>query len=128
MMADKERFSCGVSVIHEESVNKVKAQMPPEKTLDDAASFFKVMGDGTRFRLLWALDRQELCVCDLAALLNMSKSAVSHQLRRLRENKLVTFRREGKMVYYQIADDHVHLMLKGCMDHATEEQAEGSGL
>lgn len=120
MRAEKERFSCGISVIHEESVGRVRAQLPPEGTLDAAATFFKVMGDGTRFRLLWALDRQELCVCDLAALLSMSKSAVSHQLRRLRENQLVTFRREGKMVYYQIADDHVHLMLKGCMDHARE--------
>ena len=64
-----------------------------------------------------------MCVCDLAAVLQMSKSAVSHQLRRLRESKLVTARREGKMVFYTIADEHVHLMLQGCIDHAAEETA-----
>ena len=65
-----------------------------------------------------------MCVCDLSAVLQMSKSAVSHQLRRLRESKLVTFRREGKMVFYAIADDHVHLMLQGCLDHAMEMEEE----
>lgn len=112
---------CGCNVIHEDVVRRVVAAMPGEGVLADAANFFKVMGDGTRFKILWSLDQHEMCVCDLAATLGMSKSAVSHQLRRLRENKLVTARREGKMVFYTIADDHVHLMLKGCIDHATED-------
>ena len=112
---------CGCNVIHEDVVRRVVDAMPGEGVFADAATFFKVMGDGTRFKILWSLDRHEMCVCDLAAALGMSKSAVSHQLRRLRENKLVTARREGKMVFYTIADDHVHLMLKGCIDHATEE-------
>lgn len=111
---------CEVTVIHPETVDAARAGMLPETVFQDAATFFKVMGDGTRFRILWALDRAEMCVCDLSALLNISVSAVSHQLRRLRENNLVTFRREGKMVFYAIADDHVRLMLKGCLDHATE--------
>jgi DNA-binding transcriptional ArsR family regulator len=115
-------YSC--TVIHQDVVDSVAAHMPSEQVLQDASTFFKVMGDGTRFRILLALDRHEMCVCDLAALLQMTKSAVSHQLRRLRENKLVTSRREGKMVFYAIADDHVHLMIKGCLDHAMEMEEE----
>lgn len=119
-MSGKNEYSCGCTVIHEEVVSAVRGQMLPTPMFEAAAGFFRVMGDGTRFRILWSLDRHEMCVCDLAALLNMSKSAVSHQLRRLRENKLVTARREGRMVFYTIADEHVHLMLKGCLEHAAE--------
>ena len=117
----KERYACEGNIVHEAAVNQVSGQMLTGEVFSEGAQFFKVMGDGTRFKILWALDKHELCVCDLAHLLGMSKSAVSHQLRRLRENKLVTARREGKMVFYTIADDHVHLMLKGCIDHATED-------
>ena len=124
-MADRETaYSCSCSVIHEDVVKGVVDQMPEEKVFDDAATFFKVMGDKTRFKILWSLDRAEMCVCDLAATLRMTKSAVSHQLRKLRENSLVKADRRGKMVFYTIADDHVHLMLKGCIDHATESQAQ----
>lgn len=124
-MADRETaYSCSCSVIHEDVVKSVMDQMPEEKVFDDAATFFKVMGDKTRFKILWSLDRAEMCVCDLAATLRMTKSAVSHQLRKLRENSLVKADRRGKMVFYTIADDHVHLMLKGCIDHATESHAQ----
>jgi len=124
-MADRETaYSCSCSVIHEDVVKSVMDQMPEEKVFDDAATFFKVMGDKTRFKILWSLDRAEMCVCDLAAALRMTKSAVSHQLRKLRENSLVKADRRGKMVFYTIADDHVHLMLKGCIDHATESHAQ----
>ena len=124
-MADRDpAYSCSCSVIHEDVVKSVMDQMPEEKVFDDAATFFKVMGDGTRFKILWSLDRAEMCVCDLAATLRMTKSAVSHQLRKLRENSLVKADRRGKMVFYTIADDHVHLMLKGCIDHATESHAQ----
>ena len=124
-MADRETaYSCSCSVIHEDVVKGVVDQMPEEKVFDDAATFFKVMGDKTRFKILWSLDRAEMCVCDLAAALRMTKSAVSHQLRKLRENSLVRADRRGKMVFYTIADDHVHLMLKGCIDHATESHAQ----
>ena len=124
-MADRETaYSCSCSVIHEDVVKSVVDQMPEERVFDDAAPFFKVMGDKTRFKILWSLDRAEMCVCDLAAALRMTKSAVSHQLRKLRENSLVKADRRGKMVFYTIADDHVHLMLKGCIDHATESQAQ----
>lgn len=124
-MADRETaYSCSCSVIHEDVVKGVVDQMPEEKVFDDAATFFKVMGDKTRFKILWSLDRAEMCVCDLAAALRMTKSAVSHQLRKLRENSLVKADRRGKMVFYTIADDHVHLMLKGCIDHATESHEQ----
>ena len=124
-MADRDpAYSCSCSVIHEDVVKSVMDQMPEEKVFDDAATFFKVMGDKTRFKILWSLDRAEMCVCDLSAALRMTKSAVSHQLRKLRENSLVKADRRGKMVFYTIADDHVHLMLKGCIDHATESHAQ----
>ena len=88
-MADRyPAYSCSCSVIHEDVVKSVMDQMPEERVFDDAATFFKVMGDKTRFKILWSLDRAEMCVCDLAAALRMTKSAVSHQLRKLRENSL----------------------------------------
>lgn len=115
-----KRYACEGTLVHQEAVEIVLSQMQSEQVFNDAASFFKVMGDGTRFRILYALDKQELCVCDLANLLNMSVSAVSHQLARLRESKLVKSRRDGKNVFYTIADDHIHMMLKGCVEHAVE--------
>lgn len=118
-----KRYACEGTLVHEEAVQAVKGQMLSEAMFSDAANFFKVMGDGTRFRILYALDKEELCVCDLANLLGMSVSAVSHQLARLRESKLVTSRRDGKNVFYTIADDHIHLMLKGCVEHAAEGAA-----
>ena len=116
----EDRWGC--TVVHADAVAAARAGMPEAQLMQDAAAFFRVMGDPTRFQILAALDQGELCVCDLSSLLNMSVSAVSHQLRRLRESKLVTARRDGKMVYYTIADDHVHLMLQGCLDHAKEER------
>ena len=115
-----KRYACESTLVHQEAVETVLSQMLSERVFKDAANFFKVMGDGTRFRILYALDKQELCVCDLANLLNMSVSAVSHQLARLRDSKLVTSRRDGKNVFYTIADDHIHMMLKGCVEHAEE--------
>ncbi len=100
-----ERCSC--DVIHEDVVNKVKAKMPQEKTLYDLADLFKVFGDSTRIRILWALDEEEMCVCDIAALLNMTQSAISHQLRILKQANLVKNRREGKVVYYSLDNEHV---------------------
>ena len=121
MRSKMSSYACSNNTIHEDVVKSVVEQMPQEQVFSDAANFFKVMGDGTRFKILWSLDRAEMCVCDLAAALRMTKSAVSHQLRKLRENSLVKAERRGKMVFYTIADDHVHLMLQGCLDHATED-------
>ena len=94
--------------------------MPQEGEISRLASFFKVFGDETRLKILWAIDRHEMCVCDLAALLGVTKSAVSHQLKALRLANLVKFRREGQIVYYMLADDHVKAILDIGFDHLRE--------
>jgi ArsR family transcriptional regulator len=95
--------------------------MPPENTLYDLADLFKVFGDSTRIRILWALDESEMCVCDISFLLNMTQSAISHQLRVLKQAKLVKNRKEGKIVYYSIDDDHVKLILNQGLIHNKEK-------
>ncbi len=98
---------CDCEVIHEETVNQVREKMPEEETLYDLAEIFKVFGDSTRIKILWALDEAEMCVCDIAVLLNMTQSAISHQLRVLKQANLVKNRKEGKVVYYSLVDEHV---------------------
>jgi ArsR family transcriptional regulator len=112
---------CDCEVIHEIVVNQVKNKMPPENTLYDLADLFKVFGDSTRIRILWALDESEMCVCDISFLLNMTQSAISHQLRVLKQAKLVKNRKEGKIVYYSIDDDHVKLILNQGLIHNKEK-------
>lgn len=102
-----ETLRCSCNVIHEDIVNEVKSKMPHEENLYDLAELFKVFGDTARIKILWALDESEMCVCDIAFLLNMTQSAVSHQLRILRQAKLVKYRKEGKVIYYSLDDDHV---------------------
>lgn len=111
---------CDCVVIHEEVVNKVRKKMPKEETLYDLAEIFKVFGDSTRIRILWALDESEMCVCDIASLLNMTQSAISHQLRVLKQAKLVRNRREGKVVYYSLDDEHIRLIMDQGMAHIKE--------
>ncbi|GAB6181213.1 metalloregulator ArsR/SmtB family transcription factor [Desulfotomaculum defluvii] len=113
-----ERCSC--DVIHEEVVNQVKDKMPPEETLYDLAELFKVFGDSTRIKILWALDEAEMCVCDIAVLLNMTQSAISHQLRVLKQASLVKNRREGKVVYYSLDDEHVKHIFNQGLVHINE--------
>lgn len=111
---------CISDVIHEEVVNKVKEIMPKEETLYDLAEFFKVFGDSTRIKILWALEESEMCVCDIAYLLSMTQSAISHQLRVLKQANLVKFRKEGKVVYYSLNDDHVKQILEQGLIHINE--------
>lgn len=113
-------FVCDCNVIHAEAVKGVKEQMPADGVLYDLSDFFKVLGDSTRMKLLFALDLHELCVCDLAAVLDMTKSAVSHQLNSLRTAKLIRYRKEGKNVYYSLADDHVKDIVEKAMEHINE--------
>ncbi len=96
--------------------------MPEEELLYDLADLFKVFGDSTRIRILWALDAAEMCVCDIAYLLDMTQSAISHQLRVLKQAKLVKNRREGKTVYYSLDDDHVKQIFSMGLVHITEEE------
>jgi len=107
--------------LHADAVNKVMEQMPPEETLYDLAELFKVFGDTTRIRILYALFESELCVNDMAQLLGLSQTAVSHQLRVLKNNKLVTFRKEGKIVFYSLSDDHVRSIIGTGMEHIEEQ-------
>ncbi|MFD3005410.1 ArsR/SmtB family transcription factor [Thermus tengchongensis] len=112
---------CGVYEIHPERVEKARAALPKEGVLQEAVLLLKALADPTRMRLLLALKAAgELCVCDLALLAGVSVSAVSHQLRLLRQARLVAFRREGKQVYYHLADHHVERLLEGALEHALE--------
>jgi ArsR family transcriptional regulator len=118
MDIDIERFDC--AVIHEDVVRAVREKMPGEEALMDLADLFKVFGDSTRVRIISALLHAELCVCDIAALLGMSKSAISHQLRTLRQTKLVRYRREGKVVFYALDDEHVENIFSQGLIHVGE--------
>lgn len=111
---------CDCEVIHEDIVNLVRAKMPPEETLYDLAELFKVFGDSTRIKILWALDEAELCVCDIAVLLNMTQSAISHQLRVLKQANLVRNRKDGKIVFYSLIDEHVKQIFTQGLDHTRE--------
>ena len=111
---------CEEPCVHAEAVKKVCGQLPPDEQLYDLAELFKIFGDSTRVKILYALLESELCVCDIAKLMEVTQSAVSHQLRVLKNSKLVKFRREGKTVYYSLADDHViHILAQG-MEHVLE--------
>ena len=120
----KEELICDCDVIHAEVVEAVKKKMPEDNDLYDLSDFFKVLGDSTRSKIIWALDEHEMCVCDLAVLLGMTKSAISHQLRSLREANLVTNRREGKNVFYSLADDHVKQIFEKGLEHIREKKSE----
>ncbi len=112
---------CQVQCIHPEAVNRVKDQMPSQEIMMELADFFKVFGDHTRIRILSALYQEELCVCDLVEVLGMNQSAVSHQLRVLRGAKVVKFRKDGKMVYYSLDDEHVRELLNDGLAHIQED-------
>ncbi len=111
---------CGFLFVHEEIVQQVLSQMPKDEKLYDLAELFKVFGDSTRIKILYALFEAELCVCDIAQLLNLTQSAVSHQLRVLKASRLVKPRKEGKTVFYSLADDHVRTLIAQGMEHINE--------
>ena len=111
---------CESVQIHPEALRRVRERSPSEDSLIDLSELFKVFGDSTRIRILCALLEGELCVCDIAKLLGMTLSAISHQLRILRAAKLVEFRKEGKTVFYSLADDHVHTILAVGIEHINE--------
>lgn len=118
-MADCE--CCDSVEVHEELLKIVNETMPDENELYDLAELFKVFGDFTRIRILYVLFEAEVCVCDLAAALNMTQSAISHQLKILKQNKLVKNRREGKSIFYSLADDHVRSIIAQGREHIEED-------
>lgn len=111
---------CEYIHVHEDLVQQVNARMPDEEMLYDLAELFKIFGDSTRIRILYVLSESEMCVCDIAQLLGMSQSAISHQLRCLKQSKLVKYRREGKSMFYSLADSHVRTILNQGMEHVAE--------
>ena len=123
-MSEKETTieRCDCDFIHDDVVMKVRETMPEMETLYDLAELFKVFGDTTRVRILWALDSSEMCVCDIAYLLDMTQSAISHQLRVLKRAQLLRNRRDGKIVYYSLADDHVRTIFDQGFSHISEKE------
>lgn len=107
-------------LITEKEAEKIREQLPPKKELSSLSEFFKVFGDSTRLMILFLLGEKELCVGDLAALMDMTPSAVSHQLKILKSSELVRFRREGKTLFYSLADEHVHAITKIGLEHIQE--------
>jgi len=112
---------CSCNIIHQEAVDKVNQLMPKDETLYELAELFKVFGDTTRTKILYVLLESEMCVCDIAHLLNMTQSAISHQLKILKYSRLVKFRREGKIVYYSLDDEHVKQIFDLGLVHLKEK-------
>lgn len=116
----KQNYSCDCNVIHEDIVKEVRGKMQEKEEYLKLASLFKMFGDGTRIQILHALEKSEMCVCDLAVLLGVTKSAISHQLKALRLANLVKFRREAQTVFYSLADEHVNEILDIGMEHLND--------
>ena len=119
-MKKTEVECCDVTCVHNQIIEAVKEKMPAAELLNELADFYKVFGDATRIKILCVLLRSEMCVCDLAEMLGMTQSAISHQLRVLKQMKLVKNRREGKTVYYSLADGHIQNIISQGMEHIME--------
>lgn len=113
--------TCEVPVIHEDVLARVREKMPDEDPIYEISELFKVFGDSTRARIICALNIEEMCVCDLSALLNMTQSAISHQLRLLKVSRIVKSRKQGRVVYYSLDDAHIAQIFAMAFDHIMEE-------
>ena len=113
----KNEFICDCNIIHEDTVKQVKRDMAKEQTFNKLADFFRLLGDTTRLRILFVLDKKEVCVCDIANILSMSKSSISHQLSTLRRSGIVKCRKAGKEVYYTLDDEHVNKVFEIALEH-----------
>ena len=111
---------CEINIIHQDEVNKVKNTMPEDELIYDLAEFFKVFADSTRMKIIYALLEKDLCVCDIAAIVGTTQSAISHQLRILKQSKLVRYKKEGKIVYYSLDDEHISEIVKKGREHIEE--------
>lgn len=117
---DTDIERCELTFVHKDIVKMVNDEMPEEEILYDLAEFYKVFGDTTRIKILYILSKSEMCVCDISQLLGVSQSAVSHQLRMLKQMKLVKYRREGKSVFYSLSDHHIEMILSQGLEHISE--------
>lgn len=114
---EKKELVCDCNIIHQNAVNIALKNKPKEKELENLTTLFKILGDSTRTKILWILDHHEMCVCDIANVLNMTKSSISHQLAVLREAGIVRFRRSGKEVYYTLDDEHISRLYEIGLEH-----------
>jgi ArsR family transcriptional regulator len=117
---DKE-YLCGVQMIHEDIINIVKSELTEDESLYYMSEFFRMFGDGTRLKIINALMISEMCVCDISALIGMNQSVISHHLKILRDARVINFRREGKIVYYSLCDDHIRLIFNQGLTHIREK-------
>lgn len=115
-----EEGMCEITVIHEDTVNEVKNKMPDDGLIYDMAELFKIFADSTRMKIIYALMENELCVCDIANIVKTTQSAISHQLRILKQSKLVKFRKVGKVVYYSLDDEHIYQIVTKGREHIEE--------
>lgn len=120
----KAELICDCEILHKEIVDKVKSNILSQKTLAKIANFYKALSDSTRIKIINALDCNEMCVCDISVVLNMTKSAVSHQLKYLKDLDIVKSRKQGKEVFYSLADDHVKQLFEICHEHIMEKEHE----
>ncbi len=114
---ERKELMCDCNIIHQNAVNIALKNKPKEKELENLTTLFKILGDSTRTKILWILDHHEMCVCDIANVLNMTKSSISHQLAILREAGIVRFRRSGKEVYYTLDDEHISRLYEIGLEH-----------
>ena len=114
---EKKELMCDCNIIHQNAVDMALKNKPEEKELENLTTLFKILGDSTRTKILWILDHHEMCVCDIANVLNMTKSSISHQLAILREAGIVRFRRNGKEVYYTLDDEHISRLYEIGLEH-----------
>lgn len=119
-----ENLSCDCNIIHEEVVYNTKKKLEEIKIFNDVSNFFKIIGDTTRTKILFSLDNNEMCVCDIANTLGMSKSSISHQLSVLKENGIIKSRRSGKEVYYTLDDEHVSEVFQVALEHINHKKGE----
>ena len=117
----KNEYMCDCNIIHKESVANVLNKLPSTTTFENLAKLFKLIGDPTRCRILFALDNEEMCVCDIANVLKMTESAVSHQLRLLRQSQIVKTRKSGKEVYYTLDDEHIQKLFEIALEHINHQ-------
>lgn len=123
----KNQYLCDCNVIHQEAVDQALAHMPERMVLQELALVYKLLGDETRYKICFVLNQHEMCVCDLANVLSMSKSSISHQLRMLRENHLVKSRQAGKEVYYVLDDGHIQQILQLGIEHIKHLKGGNNG-
>ena len=119
----KNEFICDCNIIHSEVVKDTINKMPDDNVFYQLADFFKILGDTTRAKILYALDQNEMCVCDIANVLGMSKSSISHQLGTLRRMRIVKCRKQGKEVYYMLDDDHVKRLFELGIEHIEHQNS-----